>query len=53
MQEAQTTMCEYLFPCVLCQVHQTGPLSPEQCADNCTALKIEKVDKVEGEFSYL
>lgn len=54
MQVAQTTMCEHLFPCVLCQVHETDSLNPEQCA-NCTELIIEEVDDLfeEGEFSYL
>ncbi|KDR22326.1 Integrin beta-PS [Zootermopsis nevadensis] len=36
-------MCEHLFPCVLCQVHETDSLNPEQCA-NCTELIIEEVD---------
>ncbi|PNF14413.1 hypothetical protein B7P43_G01720 [Cryptotermes secundus] len=43
----QSTLCESLFPCVLCQVHKRGSLTSEQCAEKCTNLTIKKVDAVE------
>jgi hypothetical protein len=53
VQVAQTSLCEHLFPCVLCRVDKPASFSSEPCADNCTALIIEEVDDLEGEFSYL
>jgi hypothetical protein len=52
LQVAQSKMCESLSPCVLCQVHKTGLLTSGQCAENCTALTIKKVDAIEGKFSH-
>ncbi|KAJ4445442.1 hypothetical protein ANN_07247 [Periplaneta americana] len=39
--------CERLLPCVLCRVHKREPLSPLECAVNCTSLIIVKVDSLE------
>ncbi|XP_069683528.1 integrin beta-PS-like [Periplaneta americana] len=39
--------CERLLPCVLCRVHKREPLSPLECAVNCTSLIIQKVDSLE------
>jgi hypothetical protein len=53
VQGAQRTMCESLFPCVLCKVYKKWSLTPEQCDDNCTALIIKGVDAIEGKFLHL
>jgi len=47
--------CEEYQACVQCQIFETGPLTPEECALNCTRFNATKVDEAtedaEGERS--
>jgi len=52
LQAPQTAKCEGLFHCVLCKMHNKGPLSPKECDTNCTT-PIIAVDAFEGKFSHL
>jgi protocadherin alpha len=44
--ESWRAKCESLFHCVLCKLHNTGPLSQQQCDTNCTA-SVTAVDAFE------
>lgn len=39
--------CEELKPCVMCLMNQTGNITAEECARNCTDINVEVVEKID------